>query len=275
MGGRRMSSDSAVSYVAQSAVRTAVLLELAGDRMVTEELLDEVDASESAVYNALSALQRRGLVRSLGDRWEVTGRGRLVADAIEEQAALDRLLDHEYWETHDASVLPRQFRHRMSDLEDATVIEASDTDPYGVVRDVRERLEQTEHAHVITQIYQPDYVEAMPDTADSQLLLDWSIIEETVGDPDGDPIETDEVRIFDETKSRLLDAEFTITVTDSEVILSLPTLDGRYDSRTSVVCADEAAHAWGRDLFEHYWQQATPVEAALADLDIDFGEPKN
>jgi predicted transcriptional regulator len=50
-------------------------------------------------------------------------------------------------------------------------------------------------------------------------------------------------------------------------MLSLPTIDGQYDSRTEVLATDERALAWGRDLYEYYWERATPVETFLADFE--------
>jgi len=59
-----------------------------------------------------------------------------------------------------------------------------------------------------------------------------------------------------------------VGVTDEHLMLSLPTLDGQYDSRTELFATDERALAWGRDVFEHYWNRGRPEEAFLADYDF-------
>jgi predicted transcriptional regulator len=60
--------------------------------------------------------------------------------------------------------------------------------------------------------------------------------------------------------------DVAVSVTDGHLLLSLPTLDGQYDSRTEVLATDERALAWGRDLFEYYWDRAVPEEEFLARL---------
>ncbi|MFC7195284.1 hypothetical protein ACFQL4_12455 [Halosimplex aquaticum] len=101
-----MNTDKIVGYVLGSSVRTDVLTAVVGERQPMDELIGSIEASESAVYNAVGDLERRGLVRSLEDGWDATGSGRLVADLLEQQENLCRLLEDDYWRTHDVGALP-------------------------------------------------------------------------------------------------------------------------------------------------------------------------
>ncbi|QLH78625.1 DUF1724 domain-containing protein [Halosimplex rubrum] len=257
-----MSSESIVGYVLGSSVRTDVLLAVVAEERSMSALIDTVDASESAVYNAVGDLERKGLARSLEAGWAATGSGQLVADLLEQQGNLCRLLADDYWREHDVSALPRRFRIRLTELAGAEVVRASDTDPHAVVREVRDRVERGgANVDIVTPIYQAEYEAVMPDAADARLLVDRSVALDAL-ERAGSPGEADQ---WTDTAVRVLDVDVGIAVTDGEIMLSLPTIDGRWDSRTEVLAADDRAMEWGRDLFEHYWDRATPNDEFVAE----------
>jgi predicted transcriptional regulator len=138
-----MSDRSLITYVGSSSVRADVVSALCQTRRETDELLDSLDASESAVYDALSALERRGVVASVEDGWRLTGVGRLVGDRLDRQQATEELLAEapEYWQHHDTSVLPKRFRRRLPELGGYDVVRATPTDLDKMVRAVVERVE--------------------------------------------------------------------------------------------------------------------------------------
>ncbi|WP_135363404.1 helix-turn-helix transcriptional regulator [Halosimplex halophilum] len=257
-----MSSDSIVEYVLGSSVRTDVLLAVVAEGRSIGELIDAVEASESAVYNAVGDLERKGLVRSLEAGWAATGSGQLVADLLEQQGNLCRLLADDYWREHDVAALPRRFRLRLTELADAEVVRAPDSDPHAVVREVCDRVERAgTDVDIVTPIYQAEYESVMPDATDARLIVDRTVALDALERIDS-PEEADQ---WAETPVRVLDLDVGIGVTDSEIMLSLPTIDGQWDSRTEVIAEDDRAMEWGRDLFEHYWDRATPNDEFVAE----------
>lgn len=255
--------ESAISFVTNSGVRSEVLLEIAGGRRTTDAVLQRVDASESAVYNALSALERRVLVTRDGDDWLATGKGQLVGSALDAQRRLESALESEYWANHDVSPIPPRLRVRLGELSSFDVVRASDADPYGVVREVTRHIESADDIDVVSPIYQPDYVETMPDSGDARLVVNPSVLETA--------LESDEdaaVREFENTQARFLDVNLALSVTESNTLLSLPTLDGQYDARSTVIAESTTGVEWGTDLFEHLWERATPAEEVLAEYDL-------
>jgi len=257
-----MTDERLVGFVLNSSVRTDVLQAVVGDTLTTEELITRVDASESAVYNAVRDLERRGLVRSIDDGWDATGSGQLVADLLEQQGNLCRLLSDDYWRTHDVSALPRRFRIRLTELADAEVHRGSDTDPHAVVREVVDRVEAgSPDVDIVSPIYQAEYESVMPDSDRARLLLDTTVVEEALTGVE----DMETAQRFEDTEIRILDVDVGVAVTPEHVMLSLPTIDGQYDSRTEVIATDDRALAWGRDLFEHYWDRGISDEEFLVE----------
>jgi predicted transcriptional regulator len=262
-GGSSVTESSVFRDVLGSTVRTDVLLEVGARSRPTEELKVAVEASESAVYNALGDLERLGLVNSVEGRWELTGSGRLVTDLLEQQDRLCQLLEDDYWETHDVGALPRRFRLRLMALADAEVFRAPETNPHAVVGEVVDRVEAgSPDVNIVTPIYQPEYEAVMPDSERARLIINDTVVEDALEDVDS----LEEAKTFERTPVRILDTDVGVAVTDDHLMLSLPTADGQWDSRTEVLATDDRALAWGHDLFEHYWTQATPAEEFLQQL---------
>ena len=245
-----------IQWVSDSAVRVGILTTVRSEPTPTAALLDTVDASESAIYQAVTDLERRSLLTERAAGWIVTGRGQVVADLLGQRESVEQLLHSggEYWQEHDLSVLPRRFRLRLGALADHDVLRVTDTDPNRVVRHLSNRVSESSSVQILAPVYQESIASAMPDTADTRLVLTPDVVEGTleqdVEDPDVEP---------DNMNIRLGDVPIPLTLTDDALLVSFPTLDGQYDTRSEVLVESEAARRWGEDLFTYYWRRATPV----------------
>ncbi|WP_336339140.1 helix-turn-helix transcriptional regulator [Haloarcula brevis] len=258
-----MGVESAIQYVRTSSVRTDIVGSLCPGAESTSELLSAVDASESAIYDALSNLEGRGLVTSTDDGWRLTGTGRLVADTIHRQRRLEDHLasDPQYWEHHDTAVLPRSFRCRLAELEGYTVVRGTQTDINRPVREVVSRVESASHCDVVSPVYHPEYEAAMPDNADSRLVVSCTVIDELL-DSEAGSVDTNR---YEATAVRVTPVPYALAVADDWMILTLPELDGSWPS-AKVVSETDGAISWARDLFARLWDDAVPLETYLADL---------
>lgn len=249
--------DDPVQAVLSSAVRADVLRAVADGTRTTNDLLAAVDASSSATYNAIGRLEDAGLLAPGEDGWQVTGTGRLVADCVILQQRLSRLLEDagEYFAAHDTSVLPVEYRFRLSDLAGGRVLRATETEPQRVVREVTELLEDASRARTVTPIYVESFVSTAPYEEGTRMVLTREVLDTMLeGAPEGGGDVDVEVR--------LADAGFSMAVTESTLLLSLPTLDGRYDPQTEFVAEHDRALRWGERLFDAIWEEAEPVADA-------------
>lgn len=246
-----------VQFVLDSEVRSEALRAVVERADSTQNVLEQVDASESAVYNALKRLSNRGLVDSTDDRLQATASGQLVTDLLRRRDRTERLFDGtDYWETHDASALPRQFRLRLPELSRAEVMKATDRSPHSVVEEVAKRVKRSETVQIISPIYVKEYDQSMPDEAGCRLVVDRTLAERALENDD-----VDGVGRFERTDVRIMNVDFALGICDDCLLLSLPTLDGEYDARAEVIAEDERSLAWGRELFDHCWERATRASA--------------
>lgn len=243
-----------IEYVIGSSVRADILHALAGDAETVAELRETVEASESAIYSAVNDLEGRGLVASTDGTLSLTGSGQLTTDALDRFSAVETLVDTdvEYWETHDIDALPDRFRDRLPQLAGCEVRRATAADPHRVVRTVARHIEEASTPDIVAPVYGEEYASALSSCSSVRLLVDEVVTEQVA--------EVDAVEAPPNTTVRVGHVSFALAVTEDALLLSLPDLQGDYDSRTEVIAEHDRARAWGRRLFEHCWAEATPIE---------------
>lgn len=248
-----------ISFVLGSEVRRAVLAEIAEGSVCSRAVVGRCAASESAVYDALGKLADRGLVEETEEgSWRLTGAGRLVADTVERCEALDRVLgaDPEYWASHDPTGLPERFRRSVDRLECCDVVRSPDTDPYRAARRVERAIRDADRVAIVAPVYSDRHAAALleSDAERRRLVMTPEMASRVVTDePDGPEPE------FGDLEIRIQSAAISLTLTDEELLFSVPTLAGDFDPGTEIASRAGAALEWGGRLFEHYWEQGTPV----------------
>lgn len=261
-----MKPDRALfDYVCGSAVRMDVLSSLGNGPKSTGELIDDVDASESAVYDALAGLEDRSLVHQPRRKtWATTGAGGACLALVDARNDIESLLgtDLPYWRDHDVGALPQPFRARLHELAGAEIVRSKETDPQNVVRLVGRTIERAESLKLVAPVYHERYEEAVREIgprAKPRIIVDTSTLHERmIGALSDRPVD------FPGVTARVADVNIALGVTDERLFLSLPTLDGEYDARTEVVADTDAARGWGHQLFDYLWDRATPAESYVA-----------
>ncbi|MFC6976329.1 helix-turn-helix transcriptional regulator [Halomicroarcula sp. GCM10025709] len=245
-----------VRYVCTSSVREDLVRALDGTPKTTDELLDSLEASESAVYDALSNLETRGLVEARQEGWSLTGGGQLVADAVGRVRDTERLLadDDTYWNTHDTRVLPHAYRCRLPELGDYEILRARESDLNRQVRQVASRIDAVEACDIVSPVYHEAYGEAMPDHEDARLVVSSDLAE-------GPSPEQHPRSSWEATTVRIADAPFALGVSTDWTILTLPERDGQW-ARATLVSEADTAIRWGQGLFERVWADATPPSSS-------------
>lgn len=268
-----MPDTGIVAFVLSSSSRRDVLMELDGGAASSSTLVEATEASESAAYNAINALEDRGLIQD-GDEgdWSLTGAGRLVIDQIRQCTNLDEVLDShlEYWQTHDSAGLPEEFRREFDRLAGSEVITSPNNDPYRAARRVKTAMEDAEEELAgIVPIYDERRADAyLHSEADRcRLVMTPDIVERLLRD---DPYQPDGTGA--ELNIRVAQAPIAMIVTESELVFSLPTCGGGYDTTTEVIAEHDDAIDWGHRLFEHYWSSAPDVERYVAEELSEFLE---
>jgi predicted transcriptional regulator len=271
-----MPSQSQSEFVLTSSVRTELVLRVAERTTPTEVLLSGIDASDSAVYDALSTLRGRGLLTEAVEGWELTAHGHLVADSVSEWLSSEefRARDPAFWKNHQADVIPAAFRRRLPEVGEYEIVRDVPQEPNRCEDVAVGMLESADHCDLTTPYYSRRHQTAIPRHPETRLLVTREAIDVSFQRyRDG---RREELNNMDPAALRLTDCQFASVVTDDKLKFELPTVsDGATDrhdgtghpsERGSVagttalfVSETDSAVQWGRDLFEALWADSDPL----------------
>lgn len=269
-----MPSQSPNEFVITSSVRTAIVCRVDESPTPTDELLSEIDASDSAVYDALSTLRNRGLLTEASEGWELTAHGSIVADSVSAwQSAEDFLAtDPEFWKNHQLEVIPPAFRRRLPEIGEYEIIRDTPQDPNKSEDVAISMLKAADSCELTTPYYSRRHQEAIPTHPETRLLvtreaIDVSLQRYAAG-------HREELTTLDPTNIRLTECAFASVVTDEQLKFELPRLSeasttnhatapsaGGSVTDTSAIFVSEtdAAVQFGRDLFKALWVDSEPM----------------
>jgi predicted transcriptional regulator len=274
-----MPSQSPNEFVLTSSVRTEIVLRVAEGLPTTDELLSEITASDSAIYDALGTLRDRGLLTQTDTGWEPTAHGSLVADSVETWQSSETFLDQnpDFWKNHRTTVIPAQFRRRLPEIGEYEIIRDTPQDPNRSEDVAISILESTDSCELTTPYYSRRHQEAIPTTPETRLLVTRGVIDVSFQRyEDG---HREELNNLEPATIRLTDCQFASVVTDEKLKFELPAVSegttDRYDQPGSTdagehgsvadttalfVSETEAAIQWGRDLFAMLWAESDPLD---------------
>lgn len=255
-----MVGQSVFYFVLSSSVRVDILSMLAASSENTRGLIDRLDASQSSVYTAVSDLEERRVLFEGEDGWQLTGRGRLVLDIIEQWQSTETLLqtDPEYWDTHRTDVLPAKFRRRLPELGDYEVVRSEPPTVRAHARKVVSLLESTESCDTAVPIHVPEYDEAYPNSPDSRLIFPPSVIDQYR--EEAEQAGRDDLRPQDRVPYRVRDMKFGFTAADEFMVIALPPY-GEKMVESVLTSTEQSAIRWASELFDYIWADAEPLEA--------------
>jgi len=272
-----MPSQSPNEFVITSSVRTEIVLRVSRGTTPTDALLSEIDASNSAVYDALSTLRNRELLTERDGGWELSAHGRLVADSVSAWRSSEDFLatDPAFWKNHQIDLIPATFRRRLSEIDEYEIVRDAPQEPNRCEDVAISMLESADSCEITTPYYSRRHQAAIPRHPETRLLVTREAVDVSFQRyKDG---HREELNDLDPATLRLTDCQFGSVVTDDKLKLELPTLSegatDRHDGtgphpseRGSVagttamfVSETESAVQLGRDLFEALWADSDPI----------------
>ncbi len=257
-----MSDNSPNEFVIASAVRTGIVTQLADGAAPIDELLTEVAASNSAVYDAVSTLADRGILAGTNERWELSAHGQLVADAIDQWQSTEAFLgaDPAYWKNHDASVIPPPFRRRLPEIGEYEIARSDQSQVTRHHRVALRRMREADSCLIISPFFSAEYQDAVPDSPETRLLVNRSAVKSRAQRiRDG----LDAGKVLEHAKLRLTESRCSYAVGEDFLILNLPTQSGE-PTKATVVSETASAVQWGTDLFAAMWEESDPIEPYAA-----------
>ena len=155
----------------------------------------------------------------------------------------------EYFLKHNILDLPYDLVNRISELSQAKL----NTDVVRVLAHVNDMFQEAEE-----YIWVMSYAHSLPSTIPIvEERLEKGVILQRIFPENIVPI-TGEAETIAGPCRTLPKVNVRVMMTEKEAMCSLPSFDGRTDY-TSFIGKDPKFHKWCTDLYQHYWEKATPA----------------
>jgi len=258
-----MSSDDFydVMFEVSNEERVSIMKVLTTEKTSFSGLVRSLGITTQEVSRHFNRLVESGLATRDHDGYPcLTSYGLIVLRQL--GSAMFTAQNREYFEEHDASVLPDKFLGRFGELEGMRYTDDIMVAIHNIVRIIQEAdeylldinlpyissgfphiraaYERGVKGHFLrgADLHVPDEMQPIRHEVFPDEFIDYIHREGLLQD-------------------RFLDVDVILYMNEKEVaLLSFPTLNGNYDYR-GFTGTDPVAHSWCRDLFYHYWERGS------------------
>jgi len=232
--------------------------------MNVTQLSKALGLSSQEASRHLSRLNKTGATLKESDgKYYLTLYGKLLLTQIQGINFTSR--HQQYFRDHTLDQLPRPFIHRLGELSSSAFI----SDIMVVFTNIETVIQEAEeYLWVITDQYLPSnmrlHIAAYERGVRERNIeaKNWVVpkrIKESLRDEEAITQGTRHARTTGMLEERMLDhLNLYLFMSEKEVaIVAFPLTDGRFDY-FGFASSDDQAHAWCREVFEHYWERAYP-----------------
>ena len=267
-----MSEFYDVLYEVSSETRHMILKELRKEKAGITHLSKALGISQAEASRHFRRLAQIGVIEKDPDGlYAVTLYGDLIYRLLEPFSFVSEHYD--YFKTHDVSMVPHHFISRMHELERSKANYANRANIMGVQENIsRVGSEAEDYVNIIQDEAMTEYIMYNnPESGGSKFFQPTSKpnIRFRVILPDGfDPKNMPDIMrsryielIKTENREYRTHPELGVALHSSEKempILAFPLSDGNYDY-LGFEATDSSSLMWSRDLFDYYWEKASPV----------------
>jgi predicted transcriptional regulator len=219
------------------------------------KIAKELDTSAQGTSRNVARLVETSLIsRNPDGEYELTQYGSVSLKLLSSHEFLSR--NRQYFLSHDASVLPYEFVHRLGELSVSSIQEDFVTN-YLLEGEMLKQAE--EYFYATGDQFNVHAKSIIPEKLNLGVEI-RTILPETIVPPPG-------FRPASGPDRRLLPkVQVAITVNDKKAFFGLPLLDGKFDQGVRFVSEDLKFRKWCLELFNHYWDQSKPIVGAFPNL---------
>jgi predicted transcriptional regulator len=251
-----------LDVVFMSEKRKEVLLLLRDEAKEMEFLLKSLNTTRQALLPQIRILEEHHLVSHDRDIYELTTIGKLVVDEMVPLLNIVEVLDVDidYWGTHDLEFLPPHLLERIDVLKECSIMSLDALNRFEAHNELVET--STKNHFSITTFFYPNFLEIfskmLSKNIDIHVILSQSLFDKVRTDNYGDikKLLSNKLVHFYVYPQETNFLSFVFS--ENYLLISPLKSNGEFDSK-HVVCINQNAIDWAREVFEYYLKEATPV----------------
>ena len=252
-----------LNVIFSSEKRKNVLLLLKDGPREMNTLLNSLKTTRTGLLPQIRILEEKQLVAKYNDTYKLTTIGKLIVDQMRVLIDTIEILDADidYWGTHNFDFIPPDLLNRINELRHHRIIAPPITDLYSLHKTFH-KDRTTEYVYSVGNIFYPDYYPRFTEMINNKITINYIVSEGLF-----DKIKTEyyeNVKVFlksDYFKLYVYHKKMNFlffTFDDYHIVINPFTKDEKFDSKY-ILCSTEDALEWGKDLFEHYLKDSTPI----------------
>lgn len=254
-----------VEVLLSSEKRKNVLLLLLDGPKEMETLIKSLKTNRTALLPQLRILKENHLISKLyGDTYKLTTIGKLITEEMLVFLRTTNMFgeNRDYLGTHFIDFIPTYLLKKLPRLGSCNIIDIPIGDFFDSENDFLEKAIMSKHWLQITSTLHPMfhefYVEMIDQGADVSVIITPEIYEKIKHDYYDDLKELIDLKLisFYVYPKSLEFVSFILA--DQCINFRLFTQEGESDNKKMLICSP-AALEWGKELFEYYRRQSTPI----------------
>ncbi len=240
--------------IASSNQRRLLLSLLHESPKTLKEIVELTGLSSPLISRQLRKLLEIGLVEKDGTSYIMTEKGEIVYLAIKKFSDIVSTIerDPQFWEIHDLSRIPTEFKLRIDELGEYTVLRSEGDEVLKHFRVFSEIYRTSNIVRVVSAVFFPSHPQMFAEISkksDVEVILTENAIHTLENDY------KKELESYLSHGGRMFinnNIWFTVITTEKALCMGLFLRDGKYDTESGFLSYDESARKWGFDLFEYF-----------------------
>lgn len=210
--------------------------------------------STPLISRQIKKLYEAGLVEKKDSYYTITDKGEILYLAMEKFRRIINTVekDPEFWETHDLSKLPKEFKLRIDEIGDYVVLRSDKDEVLRHFKVFSSIYRSSNILRVVSAIFfpaHPPMFAEISSRADVEVITTKKALE-TLENEYKKELET-----YLDNGGKIYynnDIKFTVITTEKALCMGLFLRDGKYDTESGLLSYEESAIKWGFDLFEYF-----------------------
>ena len=248
--------------LACSGQRKEILQILSDSPKSIKEISELTGMSAPLISKHLKKLSELGFVDKDGTRYALTDKGYFMYLALEKFRKIAEILDKEpeFWESHDFSGIPDEFKLRIDEIGDYRILKSGKDEVLKHFRVFSSIYTESEVVRVASAVFFPSHpkmFEEISSKADVEVVIPLKALN-TLRNEYRKELEqylANGGRIYVKDDVRL-----TVIVTEKALCMGFFLRNGKYDTESGLLSLDESAIRWGFELYGYFRKNAVPIE---------------
>ncbi|MBO8180223.1 MAG: winged helix-turn-helix domain-containing protein [Archaeoglobus sp.] len=248
--------------LACSGQRKKILNILSSSPKSTKEISDLTGISSPLISRHLKKLNELGFVEKDGTRYILTDKGYFVYLALEKFRKIVEILDKdpEFWEIHDFSGIPDEFKLRIDEIGDYEILRSGKDEVLRHFKVFSSIYTESKVVRLASAIFFPSHPKMFAEIsakADVEVIIPLKALNKLKSEY------REELEHYLSNGGKIYrndDVKLTVIVTERALCMGFFLRDGKYDTESGLLSLDSSAIRWGFELYNYFKKSAVPVE---------------